>query len=76
MRAKQGCLRRAQLPFSRCYPVSAALARVMDATSRRWEKLRKQLPVLAGECLPGDPDDEIGSGLAIDETAHLKEEGH
>jgi len=37
-----------------------------------WQKLREQLPALAAQCLPDDPDDEIGPGLAIDETADLK----
>jgi SRSO17 transposase len=37
-----------------------------------WEKLREALPALAAQCLPDDPDDLIGPGLAIDETAHLK----
>jgi SRSO17 transposase len=37
-----------------------------------WEALREQLPALAAACLPDDPDDEIGPGLAIDETADLK----
>ncbi|MGH3187222.1 MAG: IS701 family transposase [Streptosporangiaceae bacterium] len=37
-----------------------------------WHKLRGQLPALAAQCLPDDPDDEIGPGLAIDETADLK----
>jgi SRSO17 transposase len=37
-----------------------------------WEKLRDALPALAAECLPDDPDDLIGPGIAIDETAHLK----
>ncbi len=48
----------------------------MQALLRRykwpWEKLRDALPALAAECLPGDPDDLIGPGIAIDETAHLK----
>jgi hypothetical protein len=39
---------------------------------RSWEKLRGLLPALAAECLPDDPDDLIGPGLAFDETAHLK----
>jgi len=37
-----------------------------------WEKLREALPALAAQCLPDDPDDLIGPGLAIGETAHLK----
>jgi hypothetical protein len=37
-----------------------------------WEKLRGLLPGLAAECLPDDPDDLIGPGIAVDETAHLK----
>ena len=37
-----------------------------------WEKLRALLPALAAQCLPDDPDDLIGPGIAIDETAHLK----
>jgi SRSO17 transposase len=37
-----------------------------------WEKLRGALPALAAECLPDDPDDLIGPGIALDETAHLK----
>ena len=50
--------------------------RRMQALLRRykwsWEKLRGLLPALAAECLPDDPDDLIGPGLALDETAHLK----
>jgi SRSO17 transposase len=38
----------------------------------RWEKAREELPGLAAECLPEDPDDPIGPGLAIDETADLR----
>ena len=37
-----------------------------------WEKLRDALSGLAAQCLPDDPDDLIGPGLAFDETAHLK----
>ena len=37
-----------------------------------WEKARGLLPGLAAECLPDDPDDLIGPGIAFDETAHLK----
>ncbi len=37
-----------------------------------WEKLRALLPALAAQCLADDPDDLIGPGIAIDETAHLK----
>ena len=37
-----------------------------------WVKLREELPGLAAECLPDDPGDLIGPGIAIDETAHLK----
>jgi len=48
----------------------------MQALLRRykwpWEKLRDELPGLAERCLPDDPDDLIGPGIAIDETAHLK----
>jgi hypothetical protein len=48
----------------------------MQALLRRykwsWEKLRALLPGLAAECLPDDPDDLIGPGIAVDETAHLK----
>lgn len=48
----------------------------MQALLRRykwsWENLRGLLPALAAECLPDDPDDLIGPGLAFDETAHLK----
>jgi len=35
-------------------------------------KLLEELPGLAAECLPDDPGDLIGPGIAIDETAHLK----
>ena len=35
-------------------------------------KLWEELPGLAAECLPDDPGDLIGPGIAIDETAHLK----
>jgi hypothetical protein len=38
----------------------------------RWDELREQLPGLAAACLPDDPDDLIGPGLAIDETADLR----
>jgi hypothetical protein len=38
----------------------------------RWEKLREQLAGLAAELLPDDPDDLIGPGLAVDETADLR----
>jgi hypothetical protein len=37
-----------------------------------WKELRAQLPVLAAAWIPDDPDDLIGPGLAIDETAQLK----
>jgi hypothetical protein len=37
-----------------------------------WERLRDALPALAAECLPDDPGDLIGPGIAIDETAQLK----
>ncbi len=37
-----------------------------------WETLRDALACLAAECLPDDPDDLIGPGIAIDETAQLK----
>jgi SRSO17 transposase len=38
-----------------------------------WEKLRAELPALAREWLPCDPGDLIGPGIAIDETAQLKD---
>ena len=48
----------------------------MQALLRRyrwsWEKLRDVLACLAAQCLPDDPDDLIGPGIAIDETAQLK----
>ncbi len=48
----------------------------MQALLRRyewsWEKLREALPELAARCLPDDPGDLIGPGIAFDETAHLK----
>ena len=37
-----------------------------------WEKLRGALPALAAACLPDDPGDLIGPGIAIDETADLR----
>jgi len=37
-----------------------------------WKELRDALPGLAAQCLPDDPDDLIGPGIAVDETAHLK----
>jgi SRSO17 transposase len=37
-----------------------------------WEDLRGQLPALAASWLPCDPGDLIGPGIAIDETAQLK----
>ena len=36
------------------------------------EALRDALACLAAGCLPDDPDDLIGPGIAIDETAQLK----
>lgn len=41
----------------------------------RWEEVRGLLPGLAQEVLRDDPDDEIGPGLAFDETADLRK-GH
>jgi SRSO17 transposase len=38
-----------------------------------WRELRAELPALAREWLPCDPGDLIGPGLAIDETAQLKD---
>jgi hypothetical protein len=38
----------------------------------RWEPVRVALPRLAERVLRDDPDDEIGPGLALDETAHLR----
>jgi hypothetical protein len=38
----------------------------------RWEPVRAALPQLARQVLRDDPDDEIGPGLALDETAHLR----
>jgi SRSO17 transposase len=38
-----------------------------------WEKLRAELPGLAQAWLPCDEDDLIGPGIAIDETAQLKD---
>jgi hypothetical protein len=37
-----------------------------------WQDLRGGLPALAAAWLPCDPDDLIGPGIAIDETAQLK----
>jgi SRSO17 transposase len=37
-----------------------------------WEKLRGLLPALAAQCLPDAPDDLIGPGFAVDETADLR----
>jgi len=37
-----------------------------------WEKVREALPGLAAQCLPDEPGDLIGPGLAFDETAHRK----
>ena len=37
-----------------------------------WEEGRELLPGLAGQVLAGGRDDEIGPGVAIDETAELK----
>ena len=48
----------------------------MQALLRRyrwsWEKLRDALACLAAQCLPDDPDNLVGPGIAIDETAQLK----
>jgi DDE superfamily endonuclease len=38
-----------------------------------WEDGREMLPGLAQQALGGEPDDEIGPGLAVDETTDLKE---
>jgi hypothetical protein len=38
----------------------------------RWEAVRAALPGLAQEVLRDDPGDEIGPGLAFDETADLR----
>jgi hypothetical protein len=38
----------------------------------RWEPVREALPRLARQVPRDDPDDEIGPGLALDETAHLR----
>ena len=38
-----------------------------------WEKLRAELPALARAWLPCEEDDLIGPGIAIDETAQLKD---
>jgi SRSO17 transposase len=38
-----------------------------------WEELRAELPGLARAWLPCDPGDLIGPGIAIDETAQLKD---
>ncbi|MGH3121850.1 MAG: IS701 family transposase, partial [Streptosporangiaceae bacterium] len=38
-----------------------------------WKKLRAELPPLALAWLPGDPGDLIGPGIAVDETAQLKD---
>ena len=38
----------------------------------RWEPVRAALPQLARQVLRDDPHDEIGPGLALDETAHLR----
>ncbi|MFI5068333.1 MAG: IS701 family transposase [Streptosporangiales bacterium] len=37
-----------------------------------WEKLRAALPALAAACLPDDPGDPTGPGIAVDETADLR----
>jgi SRSO17 transposase len=37
-----------------------------------WEDGREALPAFAEQVLGDDPDDEIGPGIAIDETADLK----
>jgi hypothetical protein len=37
-----------------------------------WKDLRAELPGLAAAWLPDREDDLIGPGIAIDETAHLK----
>jgi SRSO17 transposase len=38
-----------------------------------WRELRAELPALARAWLPCDPGDRIGPGIAIDETAQLKD---
>jgi len=52
--------------------------RIQGLLSRRkwrWEAVRAALPRLAQEVLRDDPGDEIGPGLAFDETADLRK-GH
>src|SRR5258707_13905152 len=44
-------------------------------SSGGWEAVRAALPQLAQEVLRDDPGDEIGPGLAFDETADLRK-GH
>lgn len=48
----------------------------MQALLRRykwaWRELRGELAGLAAQCLPDDPDDPVGPGLAVDETADLR----
>jgi SRSO17 transposase len=39
----------------------------------RWQELRAELPALARAWLPCDPGDLIGPGIAVDETAQLKD---
>jgi len=49
--------------------------RLQALLSRRkwsWEDARDWLVTLAAQCLPHDPGDLIGPGLAFDETAQLK----
>ena len=43
-----------------------------EGTGGRGRNCGTRLRALAAQCLPDDPDDLIGPGIAIDETAHLK----
>jgi hypothetical protein len=46
---------------------TAAMASIEDAA-----ECGERADGLAAGCLPDDPDDPIGPGLAVDETAHLR----
>jgi SRSO17 transposase len=48
------------------------LQALLSRTKWSWRQARGLLPGMAQEVLRDDPDDEIGPGLAIDETADLR----
>jgi SRSO17 transposase len=53
-------------------PGDGRFHRLLERYRWSWERGREMLPVLAQGALGTGPDDEIGPGLAVDETTDLK----